>query len=177
VTRRALLAVALLTVPAGCGDDDACGPGAAPDDGLTLSGDGLTASYAGLEAGANNDCPAPDAPEGVVALTIAGRQAGGTDFITFCVPRPDRLGVGALTLGTDVQVVDLFADAAGCSLRLATVPAPTGTVTASGACDDGTSPAGFALTFAGELAMERTCGATVDELRMTLAGTIAVAAQ
>jgi hypothetical protein len=173
-TSAAVAAAAALAL-AGCPDGGTCGPGAAAADGLGLAGTGVDVHYQALAASANNDCPEPGAPAGVVSLTIGGTQVGAGFPITLCVPRPDRLDGAAVQLGTDVQVIDLGADAGGgCTLALATTGAPSGTVTAAGVCDDGTSAAGFALTFDGIVPMKRTCGTQVDELDLALTGTVAI---
>src|SRR5690242_10767801 len=93
-----------------CGGNDSCGPGSAAPDGLTLTGSGVNVTYSMLTASANNDCPDPNAPAGVVSLTISGTQVGSAFPITFCVPRPDQLGSGVRQLGTDIKVVDIGAD-------------------------------------------------------------------
>jgi hypothetical protein len=83
------VSLALAACPGDDGDGD-CGPGATPPDGLRVFGDGFEARYTMLQAGANNDCPDPNAPAGVISLTIAGIQDGiEPGLITLCVPRPD----------------------------------------------------------------------------------------
>ena len=72
---------------AACGDDGGttCGPGGAPMDGLTAgNGSDVALVYENLTASANNDCPDPSAPSGVISLTINGSEKGGTGLITFC---------------------------------------------------------------------------------------------
>ncbi len=146
----------------------------------TASGPGdLAVTYGNLSSLSGNDCPDPAAPDGVVSLSIEGQALGGTGLVTFCIPRPDLLGSGNRTLGNtamgDVRVIDLQATTATCSYRArSTLPAPTGTVTATGVCDNGTNPAGFALSIDGALMVERTCGATVDQIPITIAGRVAV---
>lgn len=165
---------ALALAAGGCPNADQCGPGSAADDGLALSGSGVDVTYQGLAASANNDCPSASAPAGVVSLTIGGTQVGTSYPITLCVSRPDLLDAAGLQLGTDVQVIDLGADlGGGCTLALGT-GAASGSVTGAGVCDNGTNAAGFAITIDGTVPMKRTCGTQVDQLDLTLAGTIAV---
>ncbi len=167
----------LLGATTACCGGDTCGPGSAAPDGLTLTGSGVAVTYAMLTASANNDCPDPAAPAGVVSLTISGTQVGSSFPVTFCVPRPDLLGSGVRQLGTDVKVVDIGADiGSGCTLSLASATAPSGPVQASGVCGNGTDSAGFALDFENDtVTVKRTCGATVDMLTLALSGTVAVA--
>jgi hypothetical protein len=155
----------------GCGDP--CGPGDAPVDGLTLTGDGLALQVTGLEAGLNNDCPAPDAPAGVVSLSIHGQSTGTGAPFTLCVPRPDQLQAGPLPLD-ELIFVDVNTDD-GCALEPATDGAPSGTVRSAGMCGGGGDPHGFALVFDGAFTFDRDCAGTIDEVRVTLAGEIAVA--
>jgi hypothetical protein len=165
--------VAVAASACGCDGGDSCGPGTAAADGLGLAGTGVDVRYAGLVASANNDCPEPGAPAGVVSLTISGTQSGAAFPLTLCIPRPDKLGTVPAALGTDVRLVDVEADiGGGCTLSLASTAAPTGTVRASGVCGDGTDPAGFALIFDGVVPMKRTCGAAVEVLDLALSGTV-----
>ena len=176
---RFLSIISGLALAAGtaCCGGDTCGPGSAKADGLTLTGSGVSVTYAGLTASANNDCPDPAAPAGVVSLTISGTQVGSSFPITFCVPRPDLLGSGVRQLGTDIKVVDVGADiGGGCTLSISSTTAPSGPVQGSGVCGDGTDPAGFALDFESDtVTVKRTCGATVDMLTLALSGSVAVA--
>jgi len=171
---RALLLVSLVAILPACPGDDTCGPGAAAGDGLVLSGSGVEIRYHDLVASANNDCPDPAAPAGVVSLTIAGVQVGGTESITLCVPRPDLLA-DVRALGTDVQIIDLNATAPECTFVRNTTTPPTGTVTADGLCADGTDPAGFALVVQGTATVDRTCLAGTDTVTLDMAGTVSVA--
>lgn len=175
---RFLLAISLAFLVA-CDDDDApaCGPGDAPAE-LAASGGGETLTYSMFEGGPNNDCPDPAAPEGVTALSISGKQVGGTGFFTLCIGRPDKLD-GELALGINmngnaVRIVDSGGDAAGCTFDVDSATPPTGTAIATGLCDNGANPAGFALTVDGTYSVERTCGAAVDTVTMTVNGTVAV---
>jgi hypothetical protein len=159
-----------------CGGNDSCGPGSAAADGLALTGSGVNVTYAGLTARPNNDCLDPSAPAGVVSLTISGEQVDTGFPITLCVGRPDLLGSGVRQLGTDVKVMDVSADlGGGCTLAVASTPAPTGSVQSSGVCGNGSDAAGFAMTIEnGVVAVNRTCGTNVDRLMLALAGTFAV---
>jgi hypothetical protein len=165
---------------AGCGDDS-CGPGGAPDAGLVASSDAITLTYGTLTGGLNNDCPASDAPAGVVSLTIIGMQVGGSGFITLCVARPDLLARQPQALGLDVpgvevRIVDLVGMADSCSFAIDRSQPATGDATSSGLCGNGSDAAGFALALDGSLSLTRTCGATIDSVRVTLDGRVAVAA-
>jgi hypothetical protein len=165
--------------PAGC-SDDTCGPGDAPRTVQVAAGDTVSVSYGELSGLLGNDCPAPGAPAGVISLSIEGRQTDDpAGLITLCVPRPDLLMEGARSLGTtlsaaDVRIIDLQGKASGCSFTLDTAQPPTGTAQATGVCDNGDSPAGFALTLDGAISLRRTCGATVDTLQATLRGQVAI---
>jgi hypothetical protein len=186
MSRAALIAIVMVPMFApACGDDGnkSCGPGSAADDGLALTDGTATASYDGLTASANGDCPASDAPTGVKSVTIEGTQSGtGGGLFTVCIPRPDELGSGARTLGLDqvsgdVRIVDLGAVTGGCSYAIDRTVMPTGTVTATGVCSDATNAAGFALTFDGIVSITATCGSAAPTTTFaTLTGTIAVAA-
>ncbi|MCE9577727.1 MAG: hypothetical protein K8W52_31550 [Deltaproteobacteria bacterium] len=170
------VALALASALVGACSGDTCGPTSAAVDGLTLAGTGVDVTYTSLVASGNNDCPETGAPVGVVSLTIAGAQKGGSFPITFCVPRPDRLGDAPVALGSAVQIVDLTADlGGGCTLSKATTGAITGTASVTGLCSAGEDPAGFALTIDGVVPMKRTCASGTDVLMLALSGTIAVA--
>ena len=168
-----VICLLLLALVAGCPADDACGPGDATADGLLLSNTEIEVRYHEMVASANNDCPDPAAPEGVISLTIAGVQVAGSDGITFCVGRPDLLS-GGLPLGTGVQVIDVGAESGGCTLTR-NPTAATGTATADGICQNGTDPAGFALSVQGQVSVDRDCSGVMDTLRLDLSGTISVA--
>jgi hypothetical protein len=88
-----LLAISSSLLTGACSGDDCGSPGSA-EYGLVVSSDQVMLAYGDLVAGANNDCPAADAPTGVVSLTISGTQmpgSGGSGLVTFCIPRPDQL--------------------------------------------------------------------------------------
>lgn len=160
----------------GCGDDR-CGPGGAPDIGLIAESSAVALTYGDLTGSPNNDCPAADAPAGVISLTIEGTQLEGEGRITLCVGRPDLLDERALTLGVDdraqVRVVDLAGTSNGCTFTIDRTQPPSGTAHASGLCGHGSE--GFALVVDGALSLTRTCGATVDATPVLLHGRVAVA--
>lgn len=164
---------------AGCGSGaETCGPAGAPES-VAASGGGLTLTYGQFTGRPNNDCPASGAPTGLVSLTITGMQtdAGGGGFATLCVGRPDQLASQSLGLGFDaaaVHVVDFSATTSGCTFKIDRSQTPTGTASASGLCDSGMNPAGFALELDAALTLTRTCGATVDTVPVTLRGRVAV---
>jgi hypothetical protein len=160
----------------GCSGPD-CGPGGAFEFGLTVSSDQVSLVFGDLVAGANNDCPDPAAPAGVISLTIMGAEMGSTGIITFCVPRPDLLQTMALPIGSSgVKVIDLNATDASCSYTFDASHLPTGTATSTGMCGNGSDKAGFALVFDGFVGLKRTCGATMDTVNVGLTGTVAVTA-
>lgn len=167
-------AAALLAVGCG-GGDDSCGPSSSSS-GLTASTGSATLSYGTLTSGLNNDCPASNAPAGVVSLTIFGFQVGGAGSLTLCVSRPDLLADGSQTLGHDaataqVRIVDLNGDVDDCSFSVDRSKPITGTATSHGMCSNGSDPAGFSLTLDGALTFTRTCGTTTDTVQVTLQGT------
>jgi hypothetical protein len=167
---------------ASCGGNDDCGPDGAPSAGLIASGDQVSLSFGQLSAGLNNDCPASDAPAGVTSLTIHGTQTNNPGgFLTLCVARPDLLAhhpqaLGLDVAGSQVHLVDVTGTATNCTFAIDRARPPTGTASASGLCDNGGDPAGFALVIDGALGLTRTCGANVDSVAVTLRGRVAVAA-
>jgi hypothetical protein len=175
----------LLTISAvlatGCHTEDTCGIGDASDS-IPLTGSGLTITYDTFQGGANNDCPDPNAPEGVVSITIEAKQADGTsaDFLTFCIPRIDELSQGG-TIGTattgDVRVIDVDGTSGGCTVNLDAATPPTGSASASGVCANGTDASGFALTLDGMVSVEKNCAGAIEVTTMTIAGTVAVLPQ
>jgi hypothetical protein len=185
-TRRApRLAAALAGLAAsaaapGC-SDDACGTSGAPRTGLVAAGDSVSLEFGELSSLLGNDCPDPAAPAGVISLSIEGRQTGDpAGLITLCVPRPDLLMEGDRALGTatstaDVRIIDLRGSSNNCTLSLDTAQPPSGAAQATGVCDNGDSPDGFALVLDAALSLRRTCGATTDAVAATLRGRVAVA--
>lgn len=177
----ALACAAGLSLGASCDGDPECGTGGAPASGIVAAGDQANLEFGNMTAGENNDCPAADAPEGVISVTIQAVQTNGTGLFTLCIERPDKLNstqaLGLNMAGTPVHVVDVTGMSSGCSFELDTTVTPTGTARAEGACANGVDPAGFALVLDGTISLERTCGATVDTIPATLSGRVAVLPQ
>lgn len=169
---------ALLLLAAGCGDDGECGPGSAPAVGLVASSADVTLTYGNFTSGANNDCPELDPSSGIVSLSLEGTQTEATtpQHVTFCIPRPDQLGDG-VSFGTGVRIVDFNGEADGCTFTLATGSVATGTAHATGLCDNGTNPAGYALTIDGNLVLRRECPTMTDMVPVAVTGTVAVASK
>ena len=167
------VAIATLT---GCGGDE-CGIHGAPATGIVAATTPTALEYGNLVAGLNNDCPASDAPAGIISLTITGRQVSGAGFFTLCVERPDRLGellaLGIDVKGSPVHVIDVTGSADNCTYRFDETTPPQGTATGDGVCGDGANPAGFALVVAGSISLDRTCGGVVDQVAVTLSGRVA----
>jgi hypothetical protein len=163
---RRLLFLSTISVLAGCGDDT-CGPGGAPDSGLLASANGIVMTYGNLRSGANNDCPDPQAPDGVISITIEGEQTDGSGNLTFCIPRIDLLN-------HSVRIIDFGGTANNCTFTLNSGSPPTGTAEANGVCTNGTSAAGFAFTLDGNVTLNRNCGGTMDTVTVTLRGKVAV---
>ena len=172
------MALALLSLASACGDDD-CGPGDAPARGVTASASDVTLTYGDLTSLEGNDCPAPDAPEGVISLSIEGRQVDGPGLFTLCIPRPDLLDsaprmLGPIQSSADAQIVDLNGEADGCSYAIDPTTPPTGSAIGLGVCGNGNDPAGFALDFDGAVSLTRTCDGTIDSISVALTGRVAV---
>jgi hypothetical protein len=74
----------------------------------------------------------------------------------------------------EMRLVDFTGMANGCTFARDAAKPPIGTGTGTGVCNNGTDPAGFALTLTGTIHAKRTCGATVDDVALTLAGKVAV---
>jgi len=151
--------------------------------GLVVSSDQVMLTYGDLMAGANNDCPASDAPSGVVSLTVSGTQmpgsgsgSGGGGLVTFCIPRPDQLGSDQ-PLGSAIKIIDLSGADATCSYALDPSHLPTGSAHGLGVCSNGTDKTGFGLVFDGFVGLTRTCGTTVDSVSVGITGNVAVSAK
>jgi hypothetical protein len=143
-----------------------------------VSSDQVSLTYGDLTAGANNDCPAADAPTGVVSLTVTGAQmstTAGAGLITLCIPRPDQLG-SDVALGSAVKIIDLTGTDATCSYTYDASHIPTGTVHGIGVCANGTDKAGFGLVFDGFVGLRRTCAGTTDSVSVGITGNVAIKA-
>ncbi len=175
MSRSLFLSAISAAALAGC-SDPACGPGSAAVVFTVTNGSDVTLQYGEVVSSANNDCPDPSAPSGVVSLTVNATQMGGTDLVTFCIPRPDKLAKTPGQLGTDVKVVDFNGTANSCTLTLDTLAPPSGTVAADGMCSNGTNKAGYALAFGGHVVLTRNCNGTNDMVPVTISGTVAVTA-
>ena len=171
----------VLLLAGGCGDDQ-CGPMGAPPDGLTASSVDVTLTFGQMTSRAGSDCPDLNAPEGVIAVTVEGRQTDGTGFITLCIPRPDLLEMGNRSLGhttsmADIRIIDLDGTANNCTYKIDKTRVPTGKGAGIGVCGNGTDSAGFALDLDGAISLTRTCGTTIDTIGVKLAGKFAVPAE
>jgi hypothetical protein len=159
-------------VATGCSDD--CGFGDAPEFGLVASSADVTLTYGNFTSGANNDCPDPMAPEGVVSLTLEGTQQGSTSIITLCIPRPDLVAVMDQSIGSGIRIIDVNGEANGCTFMYDSSRIATGTVHVRGMCDNGTNDAGYALGLTGNMSLRRNCGGTLDSVAVELSGNVAV---
>jgi len=168
--RSAFLSITSL-VACSDGSPATCGAGSAAPS-IDVVADTVTLSYDSLQSGANNDCPAPMAPSGVVSMTILLPPGSATQF-TLCIGRPDKLGDG-LPLGTGVKVIDVIGSGGGCTFVQDASSAPTGTAKSSGLCKNGLDPAGFGLTIDGTIPLSRTCSGVTDTVVATVSGTVAI---
>ena len=175
----ALLVGAAALAAAGCGDDDACGPGDEDAPGLRVE----DIVFGEMTASPNNDCP-PSAGEHPTAITIQGSQvepAAPGQFLVLCLPRPDLIDEEPVSF-TDterIELVDLFGrDGEGCDLRFDRSAEPgSGSVTFTGFCDNGTAGTGFAVSMTGVLPFTRTCdGSDPTAITAQLGGRAAVTA-
>jgi hypothetical protein len=172
------LSITSAAIGYGCGSNPNCGIDNAPDT-IVASGTGVTLTYGDFAGGLNHDCPDPAAPPGEFSYTIESTQTDGTGRFTLCIPRIDQLGSGDHQLGTststaEARVIDATGSMINCTFRLDAAHPPTGTVSATGVCGNGSDSRGFALTIDGQLALTRTCGTTVDSVTVTLSGPVAV---
>jgi hypothetical protein len=175
--------IVCLVVLAGCPGEQECGVGSNPATGIKASGVDFTMTFDNVTSSENNDCPVAGTPQGVISLTLDGVQTDGTGIFTMCFQRPDRIN-GDSALGPDLpgedipaRLVTLLGESNGCTFDLIdpfTEPSPKGTATGTGACANGTDPAGFTLALDGEATLTRTCGASVEFVTATLSGNIAI---
>ncbi len=179
---RKTLALVLVLVAA-CGNGDSPGEcrglpdgGVAGATGVTL-GDGTSSfRYDAFLWGENNDCPA--AGSSIVSVTINSAQTDPpSDLgIGLCLPRPDVIGAGPISLADRnlVELVGASGSGDGCVLQPSFTTMPSGTVTFAGFCT--TAGSSFTVTFAGSIAGTRTCegGAPAENVTLTLAGTAIV---
>jgi len=176
-----------------CGDDapPVCGVPDDIGDGITVTAEGTTYRFASFTAGANNDCPAPSPPAGLISVTVFSQQVepAGTGLITLCLPRPDLLEGDAagveVALDPDnhpagaadrAHVIDVSAELANdCRLALDGTGSPDGTAHFTGLCGGGEDEAGFGLALAGTVALVERCTGMPDRpLSATLGGSVAV---
>ncbi len=156
------------------GTGQVCGYGSASSN-LGLTAGSASLNVSDLTASANNDCPDPMAPAGVISLTIE-RPLDGLGLFTLCIPRPDKLSAG-LQLGTDVKLIDVTISFNSCMYMLDSSMLATGTAKGTGVCKNGSDALGFALTLDGTIPLKRTCSGTTDAVTATVSGTIAVTSQ
>jgi hypothetical protein len=145
--------------------DAYCGTGGAPAT-LAATGTGLTLTYGTFTASANGDC-------GPTSITIEGMTGDNLGFFTLCVPHPENLPSG-LAIGTDVTLVDTSGMANGCTWKIDGSTPPTGTVSTTGECKNGTSPAGFAMTVTANALLKPTLCSMTNSVPVTISGTVAV---
>jgi hypothetical protein len=162
---------------AGCAGQE-CGPGEAPAAGVNALLAGQSISYGGFTSSPNNDCSVPGAP---TSLTLDGVQTdpapSRTLHLTFCLPRPDRLGSGPVALDDTerVEVIDIFGELDdGCLFLLDRDVPPTGTIDFQGYCDQGLDAAGYAVVLDGTVAATNMC--TGERVTVELGGSAAVQA-
>ena len=146
-----------------------CGAGSAPPT-IDVTAGTVTLTYDTLESGANNDCPDPMAPAGVISMTI---ERLTPPLITICIPRPDKLDAG-LTFGSDAHLVDAGGSAGSCTYQLDHTMPITGTISSTGLCNNGGSA--FSLTIDAQFSELRTCG-TQDTVAATISGTVEITPQ
>lgn len=181
--RPAILVAAALSLFSACDGDEDCGPGEAPADGLTITAEGVTLTYANATSSPNNDCPVDGA---ATALTIDITQSDPATAVRrpliLCIPRPDQVGTAPIDLadGTDftkIQLIDVFAEANGCLISFDRTRTFSGTATFSGFCSDGTDPAGYALALDATIPATRDCPAGPDAaITITVSGELSVTA-
>lgn len=174
-----------LVLLAGCPNDPkVCGAGDAPADGVTATEGAREVTYGNFRASANNDCPMPGAPDGVISVTIAAEQVApaGDAVFSLCIPRPDLIDEGTayplihqpIQNSEQVQLEDLEA-APEADCRWAINADTSAIARFAGFCDDGVHADGFAVTLSGTVDVVETCGAGAPaSITVELDGTVAV---
>lgn len=178
---RLPIAAALVLLCVACGNDEVCGPAETAGAGLTATADGKTVTFGNLNSSPNNDCPTANH---ATSVTIDGTQIAPTAenlHFTLCLPRPDDIGSAPIDFSdsTMVQLIDVTGRVDGCLLRLPVGQTPTGTITFTGFCDDGTHPDGYSVEMNGSVGATLDCGAdagTPQSVTITLGGSAAVIA-
>ncbi len=151
---------------AACSSGPHCGPGDAPTVGIVAMGTGVTLTYGNFTSSPNGDC-------GATSITIEGKTADNVGFFTVCVPHPENLP-GGLAFGPDANLVDTSGMASSCMFKIDSSMAPTGRISTTGECKNGTSSAGFAMTVTGNALLKPTMCAMTSSVPVTLSGTVAV---
>ena len=155
------------------GDGKTCGPGDAPADGVVAMVGSATATYGNFTFGLNGDC-------GSESVSTFATQTDATGVLRFdlCVEHPDQLAQG-LALGPDeqnagvpVHVVDFEGLRGRLHVRHRSQPRRPARRRQGRYCG---GAHGFALSVTGSIPVTRTCGSTVDQITMTIAGSAAVA--
>ena len=181
MSRLLSLSITSALAASGCGGD--CGPDGAFDFGLVLSDASTQLAFGNLRSGANNDCPDPSAPAGVISLTVRGSLMDGSGLLTLCLPRPDLMNtqtvplVGATGALPGMRIIDLNVIDAGCIYRLETGRPPVGTAKTNGLCKNGTDKAGYALVIDGNVSLSKTCETSTTSVALSFAGEGAVTLQ
>jgi hypothetical protein len=170
------LALGVAAAASACGPGTTCGTDKAPTYGLMASGNAVSLLYGAFSASANNDCPMPGAPSGVVSLTLEGSQMGGGGIMTICVPRPDLLASEELAIGASVQIIDFTGTASDCDYMLDPASTPSGSAKGIDECNNGTNKNGFALEVTGSATLIQECNGTSNNVVVSLSGTTAVTA-
>jgi hypothetical protein len=173
----AALALAVLAL-GGCGDGE-CGPGDEPGGGVTVTAGDTTVTYGAFTSSPNHDCTVEGHPTSLTLESLQTDPAPSRPFyMTFCLPRPDELAPGTISLADDrlIEVVDVFAEVDGCVLSFDRTLPPDGSVTIAGYCREGLHPDGYAISLAGSLPGVRTCDGDAEPIELTLGGVAAVEA-
>jgi hypothetical protein len=188
-----LSSTSLLVLLAGCpsGDDPPfCGT-VGGDETIEVASDERSVRFGLVTAGANNDCPAPAPPDGLISVTVFAEQVepAGAAVLTFCLPRPDLLegDEGGVTVpllpdtqpageGDRVHLIDVqAAHPDGCRWEGAVGAVPSGTVTFRGLCGDAVDEGAWDLTIDAEVDVTETCEGEPDvDVAVTIEGTATV---